>query len=184
MGTTTLTPVMNEYGGALYELAKEEKIAARVLGEIEELRGIFAAEPGYLLLMQTPGIPITERLSLLDGAFGEQIHPYLLNFMKILAKRRYFGEILGCFDRFESLYYFDEGILCANAVSALPLTDAQRERLLQVLEKKTGKKIRLTEKVDETLIGGLRLEIDGKLYDGSIRSRFDGLADALRNATL
>lgn len=185
MSNTTLsTAIRNEYGGALYALAREEKLEERFLAEIGGLRAIFAENPGYVPLMQTPGIPLAERLSLLDGAFGDDLHPLLLNFLKLLTERRYFGEVLGCFDRYEDEYNAEHGILLAAVESAAPLTDAAREKLIAILEKKTGKRIRLQEKVDPALLGGARLSMGGKLYDGSVRSRFDALSAILANTTL
>ena len=184
MNTTSRTAVSTEYGDALFALAREEGLEEQFLGEIGELRQLFGENPGYLTLMQTPGIPLAERLSLMDSAFSDRVHPYLLNFMKLLTERRYFAYVTGCFDRFTDEYNAEHGIIRATAESAVPLGDAAREKLLAVLQKKTGKRIVLEEKVDPSLIGGMRLSMNGKLYDGSIRSRFSSLSAILADTTL
>ncbi len=54
--------------------------------QMNEIRQIFRENPGYLKLLGEPAIPQEERIKLIDEAFGGQVEPYLLNFLKLLCE--------------------------------------------------------------------------------------------------
>ena len=66
-----------------------------------------------------------------------------------------------------------------EAVTAIPLADDLRERIVKRLEEKTGSSVALTESVDPGIVGGLVLRVGGVVVDGSVRHRIDELREAL-----
>ena len=123
-------------------------------------------------------------MGLIDAAFGSQAHPYLTNFIKLLCERGYMKQFGDCMEAFQEHYYADHGITRAQVTSAVALSDAQREALLGKLESVSGKKVVMTETVDPQLIGGIRVEIDGKAMDGTLSSRLSGISRSLKEVTL
>ena len=69
-----MTETARMYGGSLYDLAAEEGLEARILGELDEAVALFKANPDYLHLLSTPSIPKRERCGLLDEALRDQVH--------------------------------------------------------------------------------------------------------------
>lgn len=67
----------------------------------------------------------------------------------------------------------------AEVTTASALTDEQRSKLIDRLKKMTGKRIVLNEKVDETLLGGVLLEMDGHRWDNTLRKRLNEIRDAV-----
>ena len=65
------------------------------------------------------------------------------------------------------------GVHQALVTTTLPLDEATRDRLVASLEKMTGGTIRLEEKVDPALLGGVVVEVAGKVLDGTLRSKLD-----------
>ncbi len=63
------------------------------------------------------------------------------------------------------------GIATAHVRSARPLSEGQREQILEKLEGITGMRIRAEMSVDESLIAGFQVRLDGKFYDGSLQGR-------------
>ena len=78
----------------------------------------------------------------------------------------------------------DNGILAVTAVSAAPMRADLQEKLRTALEAKTGKHVELTVTVDSSLIGGIRLTMQGVQYDGSVRHHLDELQRILQTSTL
>ena len=76
------------------------------------------------------------------------------------------------------------GILEACAVSAVPMPDALAQRLKDKLERLTGKTVELTTRVDERLIGGIRLELPDRQLDGSVQMHLRQLKKQLRESTI
>lgn len=174
-----MNDVAKAYGGALYAIAQEEHLEELLLAQLDAVCGILSENPGYMRLMDSRAIVKTERLALLDDAFGGKVHPYLVNFMKILLERSAFAQIPMCRTAYEACYNEQHGIVSATAVSAKPLTEEQTERLVKALEKKTGKTVRLDVSVDPSLRGGLRVQMGGYRFDNSVATRMDSLKRAL-----
>ncbi len=174
-----MTELGRAYGGALYALAEEEQLENELLAQLDEVCKLLADNPNYVHLIKDKAIAKAERLTLLDGAFGGQIHPYLLNFMKLLCERGAFGEMPACKVEYVSRYNDKHGIVPAKVVSAEPLSETQAARLKEALERKTGKQVTLDIRVNASLGGGLRVEMAGKCYDNTLESRMDHLRRAL-----
>ena len=89
-----------------------------------------------------------------------------------------------CFKVYDTLYSEAHGICRANVYSAVSLSDAQKEALRHTLEKKTGKRVELLCHIDPSLLGGVRVAMEGELFDGTVRFKLDRLRDALSAVTL
>ena len=178
-----MTETAKMYGGSLYDLAAEEGLETRILGELDEVQKLLKQNPDYLRLLSTPSIPKKERCALLDKAF-EGAHPYLVNFLKLLCGEDLLGELPGCLRAYQDRYNVDHNILEVTAVSAIALTAPSREKLLAKLQKMTGKNIVLTETVDPAVLGGLRLDMDGTRLDGTVQRHLERLRTEIDGAVL
>ena len=179
-----MTETARMYGGSLYDLAAEEGLEARILGELDETVALFKANPDYLHLLSTPSIPKRERCGLLDEALRDQVHLYVLNFLKILCEKGTLRELSGCARAYRIRYNQAHGILEATAISAVPLTEQQRAALHAKLENLTGKTIDLKTKVDAKVLGGIRLDIEGTELDGTVQNRLASLRRDIAAVTL
>lgn len=169
------------YANSLYGLAVEENVAAEILCEMETVLGIFEREPAFTQLLSAASISKEERTGMLDACLRGKVQPYLLNFLKLITERgmvRQFGE---CCAAYRKLYNEDNGILPVSVVSAAPLEDTQKVRLKEKLCKLTGKNVELVCKVEVSCIGGIRIEYDDKMIDGTVEKRLSDVAQLLKN---
>ncbi|MCK4682161.1 ATP synthase F1 subunit delta, partial [Candidatus Bipolaricaulota bacterium] len=79
------------------------------------------------------------------------------------------------YEEFRSLRSEEEGIVRVKVLTAKELSTKDRERLTDRLVKGLGEQVRLEEEIDVSLIGGVRIEIGGKVLDGTLRTRLEGL---------
>ena len=179
-----MTQAANTYAQALYALAKDENLSKQILNELDVLNQVFDREAGFLRLLAAPNLPKVERCGILDESFRGKIHIYLLNFLKILTERGYIRHFGDCCKAYREYYNADHGILPVQAVTAVALTAEQANRLAQKLTKLTGKTIELTNRVDPAVLGGVRLDYDGKRVDGTVQSRLDSVRELLKNTVL
>lgn len=180
----TMADVAKEYGRALFELATEEQIEELILGEIRELRNILKDNSDFLKLLDAPNINLEERVTVIDSVFSGKIHEYLCSFLKLLTERRHSPDVFGCFDEYESCYEDKNAIIEAYVTSAVELSDSQRQALFEKLRAKAGKTVVMKCHVDPKLIGGIRVNMDGVLFEGTIRARLDELRNNLKKETL
>ena len=173
-----------EYGGALFELAHDEGIDGDLIPEVRLIRALFEENPDYVKLLASPNISKDERLNCLDGLLDGRVHPYILNFLKIITERNHARSVFGCFDEYEKRYYESHGIIRAKAESAVPLTDSQKERLVSKIESLMGAKVELSCNVNPALIAGIRLTVNNRLYEGSVKAKLGAIGESLDSITL
>ena len=172
------------YGEALYDLAKAEGLSGEILSQITVLAESFREEPDFLRLLAAPNLSKAERCDILDKSFRDRVHPYVLNFLKLLTEKGYVRHFADCCAAFRDCYNRDNGILPVTAVTAVPLTEAQTEKLTKKLSDLTGKTVSLTNRVDPDILGGVRLDYDGKRLDDTVSHRLDSVRSLLKNTVL
>lgn len=179
-----MTEVGSVYGQALYDLALSEKLSEPVLKELEILRQSFDAEPGFIKLLSSPSLTKQEHCKILDDSFRGKVQPYVLNFLKILTEKGYMRHFSDCCGAYREHYNRDNGILPVAAVTAVALTADQKDRLTKKLGTITGKRIELHNRIDPNVLGGVRLDYDGKRLDDTVEHRLDAIRGVLKNTVL
>lgn len=179
-----MTGIGNAYAQGLYALAKDEGLTETVLQQLSTLHTAFVEEPDFLRLLSVPNMSKQEKLSVLDNSFRGKVHPYILNFLKLLTEKSKIRHFPQCCVAFREQYNDDHGILPVKAVTAVALSPAQTEKLTKKLCAITGKTVELTNRIDPTCLGGIRLDYDGKRVDGTVKNRLDGISATLKNTQL
>ena len=179
-----MSEVATVYAQALYDLAAAENLTEAMLSELKVLDTAFTRDPDFLRLLTTPNLTKDERVGIVETSFRGKVQPYLLNFMKILTEKGYMRHFSACCAAFRAQYNREHGILPVQAVTAVPLTPAQSERLSAKLAQLTGKQIELQNTVDPACIGGVRLNYDGRQVDDTLRHRLDSIHGMLKNTVL
>ena len=180
-----MTQVGSVYGQALYDLAQSEGLDADIWQQLQVLQHCFCVEePGFLKLMSSPNLSKQERCAILEDCFREKVHPYVLNFMKILAEKGYMRHFAHCCHAYRQLYCKEHNILTVNATAAVALDDRQKEKLTQKLTAITGKTVDLQVQVDPGVVGGIRMDYDGKQLDDTLQHRLDAIGKLLKNTVL
>ena len=172
------------FAKALYTLVAEDNMEGEVLQQLSVMQQAFRQEPNFVALLAAPNLSKQEKCIILDNCFRDKVHIYVLNFIKLLTEKggiRYFGD---CCKAFREIYNEENGILPVTAVTAVELTEDQTKRLTDKLTQITGKTVELQNKVDPAVLGGVRLDYDGKRVDGTVQSRLDSVRDLLKNTTI
>ena len=179
-----MTDIGSVYGASLYELAKEESLTGQIGEQLAILQESFRQEPEFIRLLSSPNLSKAERCRILDDSFRGKVHPYILNFLKILTEKSYIRHFSHCCDAYSDLYNQDNGILVVTAVTAVVLAPQQKEKLIQKLNQITGKQVSLRCRIDPKVYGGIRLDYDGKRLDDTVSHRLDAIRDLLEKTVL
>ena len=179
-----MTATARLYGGSLYDLAAEEGLTDVLIQQTEEVRKLFQENPDYVKLLMEPSIPKKERTDLIETAFGAQAERYLVNFLKLLCEKGIIGEFSGCCQEFVRRYNVDHNIAEAVVTSAVALSQEQMKALKDKLEKVSKKQVHLVQIKDSSVIGGLRVELEGKQLDGTVQGRLSGLSRKMKEVVV
>ena len=170
--------ISREYAVALFSLA-QEKHQETAWGEaLAVILGQFDSQPEYAALLNAPNIPASEREALIDGAFSS-LPAEVLSFLKILSARGLIFEFGECGREYKKLTDELMKVTTARVGSASALNEAEKQKLKDRLEKVTGRRVEMELRVDPSLLGGVVVYVDGKIIDGSLRSRLRQVKDVI-----
>ena len=172
-----------EYASALFLLAEEKGAMQAILSDLKEAEAALKDAPDYVSLLDSPSLPREEKDALIDGSFAS-VDRDLCSFLKILCKKHALYLISRITDDYEALCDDAMGIIRAEAVTAVALSEAQSNKLKSRLEEQTGKTVILSNTVDASVLGGVKLRYMGKQWDGSLRSRLDAIGQSLQSTAL
>lgn len=171
--------ISRDYAVALFDIAKENSEEETVYRDLERVNEVFSEFPEYTEMLSAPSIPLQKRLAAVNEAFGKIVCEKVLSFIGILCKNSKIKTFSDCFREFEDLYSTETKTVSAEVFSAVPLSEEQKNKLCEKLEKITGKTVVLDCKIDEKLIGGVTVKVDGKIIDGSVQRRLDDIKEVI-----
>lgn len=174
-----MSEAVKEYGAALFMVAAEHGQLAEFGEALACVGKTFEENPDYTLLLSSPNIPITERLGLMEQAFGGCLPEEVLAFLQLLCQKGHMGEFEAAAQEYRALWQAAARVSDAVITSAVPLSKDQQRRLTQKLEQAFNRTVQATYTVDPSVLGGVVVEMDGKVLDGSLRQRYRDLKDVM-----
>lgn len=169
------------YASALFDLAVDEGTVSTVESDLETLDQGLAESVDLRSVISNP-----ELSRKAQGAAIESVAELLglsqltRNFLGVLAGNRRLSALPDMIRAFRAIAAAQRGEVTAEVTSAHALTDEQLDALKAKLTAREGRTVKLTSKVDADLLGGLVVTIGSKRIDGSIRSRLNSLAQAMK----
>ena len=175
--------VAGTYAEALYESAAEADAIEAVAADVAAFAEAVESSDELRAVLENPEIETPAKKRVV-GELTADAHPLVANFLQVLIDRGRIAELPEIAKAFAERVSAAEGRLEVEAVTAVPLPDDLRRRIVETIEKKTGKSVDLTETVDPEIVGGLVLRIGGVVVDGSVQHRIDELREALRSTSV
>lgn len=174
-----MSEICREYGEALFALGLEENSLDKINEDLAFIGEIFAKTPEYALFLQSPGIPKAERINSVNEMFTDHISEYAVSFLSILCEKGRVMLFHDCAEEFKKLYEESKNVSLARVYSAVPLSEEQKELLKNKLEKQSGHSVKMECFIDETLLGGVLINMDGTQIDGTIKRRLQELKEVM-----
>lgn len=172
------------YARALVEVA-ENTGALREVGD--ELRGfaeILTTNPDLLTFFRNPAIRLEDKKEVLDPVAERlDLSPVVRSFLEFLLEKGEIPMLSGILRIYGEMA--DERLNQVKAIvtSAVPLADWERQQVIEQFTLLTGKRVYLEERVDPSLLGGLKVQIKSTVYDGTLRARLTKIREQLLRAS-
>lgn len=173
-----MTQMSKEYASALFMLASEEDCRESVADSLSVMTEVFSQSDGLEELLSSPALSKDERLAIIDSAFSS-LHEYALSFLKLLCEKNLVGTFLASAQEYAKLMDASGNISSAKVTSAARLDGTQLDALRQKLEAMCGHTVILETEIDSSLLGGMTIEVDGKVIDASLRRRLSDVKDVI-----
>ena len=176
--------VANRYARALYELAEEKGLTDQIGKNLAALSATWGASEELSGLFRNPKFSIEEKRRVIKAVAERQsCHLTVVNTMQMLSDRGRLEQLPAIADAFERISERRSGRIRAEIVTAIALPEAYYEQLQKKLELATGKKVTLVRSEDPSLIGGVVTTVGGRVFDGSLKNRLQGLKNQLLSST-
>jgi len=161
------------YTRALFQLAREAGEEEKIGAEVERFFGLYSNSDLHKVLTN-PAFAMAPRKNILVQTIqSQQLSPLTVKFLSLLLERDRLAELAGIVSCYRRLLNEAKGRVEARVVSPGALDAAMVDQLRQRLRGLAGKEVILQQETDPGLLGGLLIELEGKIYDGSIRTQLE-----------
>ena len=175
-----MSTVAHPYALALFNLAKQqgdEKMWLDVLATLENL----VADVQFYELLNNPKVDSNQIIEIVQASLKDRAYKDVLNLVRLLLENNRILAIHEIRNIFRTLVLEEQK--CGDAIieSAYEMGEEEVQDFEQLLSKKFGIKITAKVKVNSELIGGIKITVNDKVIDGSVKGRLENLATELRN---
>lgn len=170
--------VENEYAQAIYDLAKEDN-KIDIINECFIVVNKSIEDNDFMELLSSPKLTKEEKKNILTKVYGK-LDSLFLDFMYVLIDNNRFNRISYIYDYYNQLIKNEHNILHIEAYSVKELTKTQIDNLRKTLSSYyNGKTLEIENIVDPKLIGGVRIECNGKTLDVTLKKSLANMKDSL-----
>lgn len=150
--------------------------AQAVGSDLELLAGVLTTNPDILRFTNHPGIRLADKEKLLCPAAAEELTRRLV---RALIAAREASLLPAIHESYSLLLKRRTGLIDAFVTAAEPLTPEEEAGLGAAVERVTGRRAALHVTLDPALLGGIRLAMGGRVYDGSLRATLESMKERL-----
>lgn len=162
------------YARAIFDLATEEGQVEEWGRRLEGVREVLSM-PDVRGVLVNPSVPVQRRQEVAEALLGSRVGPEGVNLAKLLVGANRVGVVDAITEEFGRLADDAAGRVQATATTAVPLDRPAADKLVGELSNKLGREVRLDERVDPGIIGGLVLQIGDRVIDASVATRLQQL---------
>jgi F-type H+-transporting ATPase subunit delta len=167
----TLTAAAGVYAEAVLELAAQSGQESAVSDELASLSDLVAKDRAFESFLSSPAVERESRRASLRKIFAGKLSDTTLNLLLVLNDKQRLAILPSIAEAFQRLLEARRGQQRMFVDSAVPLSDAQRNTLIGLLNTLTGRQPILVESVVPSVLGGLRVQVGDKVFDNTVYSR-------------
>jgi F-type H+-transporting ATPase subunit delta len=170
--------IARRYAKALHSLAVEEDCVDEIETAYERVLAEMSEVPRTRQFLAHPLVPRNAKQAFFEQAFpGIPEHLHSLFLLLVRNAREAYVDLI--YEELCALRREEEGTVHVRVETAHALSEGERKRLRSLLESGLGQAVKLEEVVDPSLLGGARIDVAGKVVDGTLRARLGRLRDVL-----
>lgn len=151
-----------------------------VLAQLKQIKEVFENSHDLFEVLTNPSINITVKNGIIQSVFGGRIDDRLVNFLKILTEKSRIDEFNQIMTSFEAALDKKNNIKQVEIVSAVELSQEQKDKITAKLERKLNAQIRSLWGVNPDIIGGLIFKYDDVVIDSSLNKKIENFGKILK----
>ena len=167
------------YAQAIFELASEQDQLDQWDSDLDFVNGVFQDEE-FRALLKHADVPIANKMRAIEAVL-QDIHPLVRNMVVLLVTKGLVDVVGDLRDAYAHLLDEHRGRQRVQVTSAVQLAPQELERITRFVADLVRKEVVVTTKVDDSILGGVVIQIGDRLLDGSTRSRLDSLRNRIHS---
>lgn len=179
--SSIVAQIAGRYAAAVFDLAKERGALDAVAGDLDHLSALIAESADLRLLLRSPLIRRDDQgraMAALAAKAG--LGPLVGNVLQLIARNGRLFILSALIAAFKARLAAERGERVARVASAQPLSEAQQAKLKAELSRLLGADVSIDPSVDVSLLGGLVVRLGSRQIDGSLKTKLDRLAVAMK----
>jgi F-type H+-transporting ATPase subunit delta len=174
-------PSAKRYALALYQLARDKGSVEKCQEDLRLCKEILADE-NISAFLSMPNIHVSQKIDLFKSNLKD-VEESVYNLLGILIQRDASALASDILEQYGRLLDEEKGLERAHVVSAIPMSEDNKDSLSKYLSQLVGKDIKLTSEVDSSILAGLVARVGDKILDGSVKTRLQSLRKSLAEST-
>lgn len=176
----SLQTVARRYATALADVAIERREEREIQNELDQWAEMMEAHPQLKEVFANPTIVYDHKRKVLEDLISRtRVRDTTASFLRVLLRNQRLSQLGVVVGRFGQVLDERGGMVAAHVTTARPLPEDLQNSLHETLAAATGRKVRLSFATDESIIGGLVARIGSTIFDGSVQSQLDRLANEM-----
>ncbi|MDR2168369.1 MAG: ATP synthase F1 subunit delta [Clostridiales bacterium] len=162
---------VTRYTKALFEIAIEKNQVKEYNQAATEIHDVLASDAELMAVVNHLSISAAEKMTTIKAIFEGKIPDDFIGIMDLVLRRGRQGELLGILRKFNELYNEYIKVARATLYSPTELSRPKLNEIAEVLGKKLDKTVDFDFILDPALIAGFRVEVDGHVFDSSLKNQ-------------
>ncbi|MCC7410472.1 MAG: F0F1 ATP synthase subunit delta [Gammaproteobacteria bacterium] len=167
------------YAQAAFELAHDAG-SLPAWSDALALLALAVQNPQLQAVLGDPRVGTERGVALVLAIGGERFFAGFGNFVRVLGTAGRLGVVPEIARLFERLRAQAEGIADVEVVSAYPLEATEEQGIVTALERRLGKRVRVSRRVDPAIIAGAVIRVGDLVFDATLRGRLRHMASQLQ----
>ena len=169
---------IQSYAQAILAVASAESNAAQIEDEIYRFSQVLQSSEELKSTLSDASIPSTRRQQIVEALLDGQVTQTTVALVSMIVAAGMGGEIKAIADKVVGLGAESRDKAVAEVYSVVDLSSDQQQRLAAALKSATGKDVEMKVIIDESVMGGLLVQIEDEVIDGTVRTRLTQLREA------
>lgn len=169
-----MATVANVYAKAIYEVSLEKKQLDQLFQDLKTVNEAYLESKPLAAVLKGAGIDTNQRMSVLKELLKSAgVGALAAKFLELLVSRGRVEALPEIVCELSRLIEASQGVISGHVRAATDLTADELKVLAEAIGKKVNSKVKLTQTVDPTLLGGMVATVGGKTFDASLRTQLD-----------
>ncbi len=174
-----------KYAKGLFTVAKELGKIKEFGEELNQIKDLLISMPEVLSALQNPIYPPDLKLEIIQEILKVvKVDPEIEKFLMLLVERRRIQFIKEIVSMYQELLEEELNIARGEVITAYPISEEEKRELEEILKNYLRKEVKLEPRIDEEVIGGVKIKIGDIVFDGSLRTQLIKFREIIKGEVL